>query len=169
MKFINCTPHPITIRDNAGTDLTIAPSGVVPRVVGETRDAVPVGEIPVRVDGPGVVEGLPDPEPGVALIVSGMVLTALAGSGRVDVFAPGTGPADGAVRNEAGHIVAVTCLKAVAAKQHRLANEVTADLVRKIAREISALRKIADWALETEGQPAAFLWGVADRLEALIK
>lgn len=33
--------------------------------------------------------------------------------GRGDVLVPGTGPADRAVRNEAGQIVAVTCLKQV--------------------------------------------------------
>jgi hypothetical protein len=107
------TPHPITIRLDA-EDLVLAPCGTVPRVVSATRDDEPVAGIPVKIDGAGTVDGLPDAVDGVSLIVSGMVLAALAGSGRKDVFAPGTGPADGAVRNEKGHIVAVRCLKAVA-------------------------------------------------------
>jgi hypothetical protein len=52
----------------------------------------------------GVVTGLPKAVEGVYLIVSGMVLEALSGS-RPDVVAPDTGP--DAVRNAAGHIVAV--------------------------------------------------------------
>jgi hypothetical protein len=72
------------------------------------------GGVPVfGADRPGAVEGLPEPRPGVVLVVSGFVAAALAGSGRADVVAPGTGPADGAVRNAAGHVVAVTRLKAV--------------------------------------------------------
>lgn len=111
----NLTPHPIVIRRADGSDLTIAPCGVVPRVVSASIDAAPIlGDIPVSIDLPGTVADLPDAVDGVALIVSGMVLAALAGSGRRDVFAPGTGPADGAIRNDKGHIVAVTRLKAVA-------------------------------------------------------
>lgn len=45
-------------------------------------------------------------------VVSAIVGAAIRASGAVrpDVLCPGTGPADGAVRNEAGHIVAVTRL-----------------------------------------------------------
>jgi hypothetical protein len=60
----------------------------------------------------GAVEGLPAPQEGVVFIVSGMVLEALRGSGRSDVFAPGTGPTDGAVRNDKGQILGVTTLVA---------------------------------------------------------
>lgn len=113
MILKNLTPHPITIVANGG-DITIAPEGVTPRVVSASRNGAPVAGIPVKIDDAGTVEGLPDAVEGVALIVSGMVLAALTGSGRKDVYAPGTGPADGAIRNDKGHIVAVTCLKAVA-------------------------------------------------------
>jgi membrane-bound lytic murein transglycosylase len=61
----------------------------------------------------GEVNGLPDPQDGFAFVVSGMVGSALTGSGRADVFMPGTGPNDGARRNEAGHITGVTRLVAV--------------------------------------------------------
>ena len=61
----------------------------------------------------GEVTGLPRPEDGTVYVVSGMVGAALAGWGRRDVYMPGTGPSDGARRNEAGHISGVTRLVAV--------------------------------------------------------
>lgn len=66
-------------------------------------------------DTQGEVENLPPAEDGVFLIVSGMVGDALRARGvsRPDVLVPGTGPQDGAVRNDKGHIVAVTRLKRV--------------------------------------------------------
>lgn len=61
----------------------------------------------------GAVTGLPN-DCGPIYIVSGMVLDALSASGskRNDVFAPDTGA--GAVRDEAGRIVAVRRLVGVA-------------------------------------------------------
>lgn len=58
------------------------------------------------------VAGHPGTRPGTFFIVSAIVGAALhaSGSTRTDVLCPGTGPADGAVRNEQGHIVAVTRL-----------------------------------------------------------
>jgi hypothetical protein len=52
-----------------------------------------------------VFEGIPPESEGIAYIVSGMVIDALAGTRIKDVFAPDTGI--DAVRNEKGHIVAV--------------------------------------------------------------
>ena len=43
-------------------------------------------------------------------MVSGFVLAHPSVAGRSDVVGPGTGPADGAIRNEKGQIVAVTRL-----------------------------------------------------------
>jgi len=54
----------------------------------------------------GEVEGLPEPSEGTIYIVSGLVAGRIS---RPDVFSPGTGPQDGAVR-ENGRIVAVTRL-----------------------------------------------------------
>jgi len=54
------------------------------------------------------VSGLPAYTRGVMLLVSGMVRDAL--EDRGDVWSPGTGPEDGAIRNDKGHIVAVTRL-----------------------------------------------------------
>jgi hypothetical protein len=166
---MNCTPHSIVIRNADGADTTIAPCGTVPRVIGETRDGTPVAGIPVKIDGVGTVEGLPNPEPGVVYIVSGMVLSALAGSDRVDVFAPGTGPTDGAIRNAAGHIIAVTCLKGVAPKPVRLADAVANDFIRKIAGQIASLRRIAVWEERAEGAFSCDIEHVANQLETLIK
>lgn len=49
-----------------------------------------------------------------AKIVSGLVLAACAG--RTDVFGPGTGPKDGALRDSKNQIVAVTRLIAAPPK-----------------------------------------------------
>ena len=115
MKLINLTPHAITLRDSAGSDITIAASGTVARVATTTTlTGGTIAGLPVQTSSKGAITGLPDPQDGVAYIVSGFVLDALAGTGRSDVYAPATGPNDGAVRNEAGHIVAVTRLNGVA-------------------------------------------------------
>lgn len=121
--LINCTPHEIKIRIEDGPEITVPTSGIVPRV--ETRQ-VDAGEVEVRVGNDhqpldaqgavwfgipavrqetGNVVGLPDHVAGTQLIVSGMVFAA---SDRLDLVAPDTGKT--AVRNDQGHIVAVTRL-----------------------------------------------------------
>ena len=100
MEFVNCTPHAITI-EGLGT---LQPSGILPRVLTSRGSATTIAGVRIVRTIKGGVEGLPAAAEGVALIVSGMVLDALAGS-REDVFAPDTG-AD-AIRNEKGHIVSV--------------------------------------------------------------
>ena len=110
--LINCTPHAITLRAADGTDTVVPPSGTVARVSSTPGALEMVEGLPVPVAGMqtfGGVEGLPAPAPGTMFIVSALVLSALRGS-RPDVVGPGTGPNDGAVRNERGHIVAVTRL-----------------------------------------------------------
>ena len=109
LEIVNLTPHAITLRGE-GAELTIPPSGGVARVL--TRETV-VGDligIPVITRVMGRVEGLPDQRDGVAYIVSSMVLEALRGMGRRDIYAPDTGPT--AIRDEQGRIVAVTRLVA---------------------------------------------------------
>jgi hypothetical protein len=106
-KFVNCTPHALTV-----VGLGVLPaSGMVARVA-TVREAQPgflmqasPCEFRVRLvrQAFGQVEGLPAPAPDTVYVVSGMVLSALAGS-RLDAVAPDTG-AD-AVR-ENGQIVAV--------------------------------------------------------------
>lgn len=113
--LINLTQHDIVLRAADGSDTTIKPSGAVARVastpgaINGHYAGVPVYDAPTW----GAVEGLPDPVGGTGYIVSGLVASRCAD--RVDVYSPGTGPADGAVRNDAGQIVAVTRLISAAA------------------------------------------------------
>jgi hypothetical protein len=92
MDLINLTPHPIVFRTPNG-DVVLPTSTRVARVK-TTRGAiwrpldgspVPIFHYPVY----GAIEGLPPP---------------------CEVFAPGTGPEDEAVRDADGKIVAVTRL-----------------------------------------------------------
>jgi len=110
--LVNLTPHAITLRGPDGTDTTVPPSGTVARVASAPGVPQTVDGCPVPVYTPqtwGEVQGLPAAEAGTLLIVSALVLGRLAGA-RPDCVAPGTGPADGAVRDDAGRVVAVTRL-----------------------------------------------------------
>lgn len=111
MDIINLTPHSIVLRTPAGTDVTLPPSGVVARVgatPGALREVsgvpVPVAEATVY----GGIEGLSEPAEDTIYIVSGLVLSRA--FGRTDVFGPGTGPNDGAIRDDQGRVIAVTRL-----------------------------------------------------------
>jgi len=110
-NFVNLTPHAIIVRLNDGSDVTFPPSGKVARVdelptqiVGDL-DGIPILSRTVF----GQVIDLPEPTEGVGYIVSGLVAGVVY---RSDVFAPATGPKDGPIRNDKGHIVAVVALKA---------------------------------------------------------
>ena len=59
-------------------------------------------------DGGWSLHGLPPPVPGTIYVVSAMVAARCAG--RDDVFAPGTGPQDAAIRDAGGQVYAVTRL-----------------------------------------------------------
>lgn len=112
----NLTPHPLVLRGADGTDTTVPPSGNVARVSSTPGSLTEVPGVPVPVASAtvfGAVTDLPDPQDGVFFLVSGMVGAALVGRGRTDVLMPGTGPNDAAVRNDKGHIIAVTRLIAV--------------------------------------------------------
>ena len=117
MTLVNLTPHALTLVSARGEHTVLPASGTVARVA-STPGTVEAREgFPCAIASPtvfGEVTGLPCPQAGTAFIVSGMVGAALAGRGRTDVFVPGTGPNDGALRNEAGHIVGVTRLVQVA-------------------------------------------------------
>ena len=111
-NFINLTPHAIVVRLADGTDLTFPPSGQVARL--DEHPSRQMGKI----DGVtilsrtnfGEVIGLPQfVTEGVNYIVSSLVAAQVV---RLDVFSPATGPNDGALRNDKGHIVAVVALKA---------------------------------------------------------
>ena len=81
MRFVNCTPHAITLND--GT--VFPPSGNVARVSSSFTDFDCFGVCGVVY---GELTGVPDPEPGVLYIVSSMVLAAC---NRPDLVAPATG------------------------------------------------------------------------------
>lgn len=115
-KFVNLCgdatrPHEVTIV-RGGEHVTVPPSGAVARVASTATQTRVVGGMPVQVPVFGDVVGLPAPDGVSVFLVSGMVLAALreAGCRRPDVVAPGTGPQDGAIRNEKGLVVAVTRL-----------------------------------------------------------
>lgn len=123
MKLVNLTPHAITLRSPDGTDHTIPPSGTVARVSQTPGTPSTIEGVPVPVystPATGEVEGLPAPDPrfvgcfqaDTMYVVSALV--GLACKGRSDVVMPGTGPADGAIREtdgpRKGQIIAVTRL-----------------------------------------------------------
>ena len=96
MKILNYTPHQI---NETITGTTFAPSGVVARVSSTSSQSGNLAGIPCFSTIFGEVEGLPTPQDGVALIVSGMVLDACK-SKRFDLVAPGE-----LVRDDAGQPV----------------------------------------------------------------
>lgn len=100
--IIDMTPHPVTVECPDGHRVTFAPCGIVPRVEQVRTTSAPVCGIPVAVATVGAVVDAPPVVPGTIYIVSTMVAQA---AGRDDMVAPDTGPS--AIRDEAGHIVAV--------------------------------------------------------------
>ena len=123
VKFVNLTPHEITIQYNKHL-LRIPTSGKVARVKtkdvkSNTLDASNIGSIPIVQRSFGIVENLPEEtdsyltrEDGTAVIertiylVSSIVLAVV--PDRIDVAAPDTG--DTAIRNADNEVVAVTRL-----------------------------------------------------------
>ena len=119
MKFINLTPHIITIRrtgklaDVLLDDIIVPPSGTVARVT--TTETLVSDAEGVRVihREMGRATGLPRKADGshdttVAVLVSSMVLAAV--PGRPNTYAPDSGPS--AIRDTAGNVIAVTQLVA---------------------------------------------------------
>jgi hypothetical protein len=116
--FVNLTPHAVTLQAENGVRYTVPPSGAVARIDSAPGEkdivlACDGFDSGVRLYGPtvyGSPVGLPDPDPRgrVTYIVSALF------AGRVgdrdDVYYPGTGPADGCVRNDKGQVEAVTRL-----------------------------------------------------------
>ena len=98
----NCTPHPIVVRVN-GIETVFPPCGIIPRVGTIETPATEVEGLPCVTQTMGQVQGLPDPEAGVFLLVSAMVFGAC---DRVDLLAPDTGKT--CVRDDQGRILAVT-------------------------------------------------------------
>jgi hypothetical protein len=111
--LVNLTPHPIGLSVD-GVVTAIPASGTVARVAttlgaqSTTLHGVPVFFAPQF----GNIEGLPEAQEGTVFLVSLLVGNALREAGiiRSDVLCLGTGPQDGAVRDEQGRILAVTRL-----------------------------------------------------------
>ena len=105
MNIVNLTPHDITVRIE-GLDTVFPKSGTVARVSQISEFLFNINGIPAFESKFGDV--LDIPEEGSAkdtiYLVSGLVLSAVAGN-RADCIAPKTD--NTAIRNEAGHIVAV--------------------------------------------------------------
>lgn len=91
MEFVNLCPHAIRVMGADGNISTFAPSGAVARVATKPTPLPVLAGFRLVRNEFGPVQGLPDPCEGVYFIVSGMVLSALAGT-RQDVVAPDTGP-----------------------------------------------------------------------------
>lgn len=117
-RLINLTPHEIRIllpQDGPDTSprYLVLPSAGVARSDSRSQALPPIEvadglgtAVPLSQTTYGAIVGLPDPQPGVVYVTSAIVAEQ---AQRDDVVAPGTGPADGAVRED-GRVVAVTRL-----------------------------------------------------------
>lgn len=116
MRIINLTPHALHIRRVDGTDITVQPSGIVPRLEVSRADCDPV----VCNDGVGIavssaafgaLTGMPEPHEiceEVVFVVSALCAQSPELAGRTDVFAPGE-----VLRDSAGKIVGCTGLSRI--------------------------------------------------------
>src|SRR5690606_15491505 len=96
VTFINLTPHAINFVGGP----VIPPSGEVARVK-VTRELVGrVGGVDAYCPVFGAPEGVPEPQPGIILIVSSLVRTHPDFSGRSDIASPGE-----LVRDEEGKVI----------------------------------------------------------------
>lgn len=102
--MLNLTPHTITVMID-GLAVDFPASGKLARVEMTQTVVGAMNGIPLVQNQAGQVIGLPDD--GTPCLVSGMVLAALPAN-TLNVYAPDTGST--AIRNEKGHIVAVTRL-----------------------------------------------------------
>lgn len=89
MKVVNLMKHECKVQGSDGEIKVFPPCGIIATASEEFEGAGDVLGFPVvkRVR-TGLVDGLPDPEQGTIYLVAGLVLDALEGSGRTDVFAP---------------------------------------------------------------------------------
>lgn len=98
LKFVNLTPHNITIYNAQGEKIDVPKSGNVARVETTNKIIDEINSIEIFYTTYTDVEGLPEPEDGVVYIVSGMVASRC--SHRSDVMSPGL-----YIRNDKGVIV----------------------------------------------------------------
>ena len=111
----NLTTHSITVSNlTTGIEHTFEPSGTIARV-STTSENIGFCQTTGVVIGRtiyGEVEGIGAPEDGPVL-VSALVLGRLGPEWSGVAFAPATGPNDNCIRNDKGHVVAVTKLVTV--------------------------------------------------------
>lgn len=98
-KFVNLTPHTITIITEVG-NIIVPPSGVIARCKVVEEIVAEVDCIEIVKTAYGEVEGLPEKKENTIYLVSGFVMNGLKGSGRYDVMKP-----HDFVRDEAGNII----------------------------------------------------------------
>ena len=110
--FINLTPHAISIFRTAEdtNPIIVPPSGTGARVGFRPTSSTTVDGVTVTRSMLTGVTGLPEPEPGIWYVVSGMALDYLGvwGPQRADVLAPGE-----LVRDEAGRPVGCLGLRGI--------------------------------------------------------
>lgn len=86
--FVNLTPHTINVCSPSGEQiLALPPSGEVARVTSASVPEAEVEGVTLNRVVYGQVEGLPAPQPGVWLVVSGLVR--MAAPDRKDLCSPG--------------------------------------------------------------------------------
>ena len=101
MKFVNLTPHDITVIKQTGDSMTFAKSGTIARVTQNTEVVQCVDGINISTATFGPVVGLPDWTPDTFYIVSAIVKSASAiGRIRSDLVSPGD-----LVRDAAGVVI----------------------------------------------------------------
>lgn len=104
MKLVNLTHHAIHFLDGENNQvLTVEPSGVVARAAQTRTRSGEIAGIPVNQCAYGQVQGLPEPAPEMAYVVS--ALTAQACPERKDVYI-----VDDTIRDGNGRIVGCRAL-----------------------------------------------------------
>lgn len=99
MKFVNCTPHSITLLDKDNNVVQTLPKGdVVPRLSQSTKQVDVVEGVSITETTFGDIQDLPDAQEGVLLIVSRLILAAT--KDRKDLVVPNE-----LVRDSQGNIV----------------------------------------------------------------
>lgn len=99
MKFLNLTPHAITIVDASGNILrSIAPEATPARLKVQTVAGTPIDGVPTSKTVFGEPENLPNPRWAVWLIVSQLIKSAL--PERNDLLVPAE-----VVRDEKGNVI----------------------------------------------------------------
>ena len=102
-KFINCTPHVVSVQFPSGEVHSFPACGIVPRVQQHNVPVIHINDIPMSNIIYGEVENLPEPKENTYYIVSALVRERV--PNRKDVISPDSGPS--AIRNEKGQIEAV--------------------------------------------------------------